>query len=46
MSKDVQTFHNTKTCKFCKAKEEKTLSEFEIAMKGTGLFRDIEKDEN
>jgi predicted nucleic acid-binding Zn ribbon protein len=44
--KDVQTFHDPNTCKFCKAKEEKTLSEFEQCMKGTGMFKDFRKNED
>jgi len=35
--------HNNKTCKICKEKEEKTLSEFDHIMKGSGLFSDFER---
>ena len=35
--------HDRNTCKICKEKEEKTLSDYEIAMKGTGMFSDFDK---
>ena len=35
--------HDPNTCKICKAKEEKTLSEFDHVMKGSGMFSDLEK---
>lgn len=35
--------HNHETCKICREKEEKTLSDFEHVMKGTGMFTDFDK---
>lgn len=35
--------HDPTKCKVCKEKEEKTISEFEYVMKGSGLFEDFDK---
>lgn len=35
--------HDPNTCKICREKEEKSVSDFDHTMKGAGLFTDFDK---